>query len=199
MTNLTPKFCKCHASIDTQSGAVLPVALILLIVLTFAGLSSAKRATTHDVIAQNLRVNEVAQQSAEAALRHCEAVVIDRVDNAGAKFPNDVVRIGAVEIDAPESAMALWQQPANWAAASAHLIQAPPVYSANVRAESQGAPPPQCIAEPMTNNRYLITARGHSADATFDANGRLITGAEVWLQSILSPQVPVQSAGGGHA
>ena len=66
-----------------QAGAVLPVALILLVVLTFAGLSAAKRSTTHDVIAQNLRVNEVAQQSAESALRYCEAVVMDLVDNAG--------------------------------------------------------------------------------------------------------------------
>jgi Tfp pilus assembly protein PilX len=175
------------------------VALILLIVLTFAGLSSAKRATTHDVIAQNLRINEVAQQSAEAALRHCEAVVIDLVDNAGAMFPADAARVGNAEIATPEHPAALWLQPANWAAASARLIQAPPVYSVNVRADSQGIPPPQCIAERLTNNRYLVTARGHSADATFDANGRLITGAEVWLQSILSPQIPVQSPGGGLA
>lgn len=199
MTNPAPGTRKALASRHTQDGAVLPVAMILLIVLTFAGLSSARRATTHDVIAQNLRINEVAQQSAEAALRHCEAVVMDLVDNAGATFPADAARVGNTEIATPEDPAALWSQPANWAAASARLIQAPPVYSANVRAASRGIPPPQCIAEPMANGRYLVTARGHSADATFDANGRLITGAEVWLQSILSPQIPVQSAGGGLA
>ena len=182
-----------------QAGAVLPVALILLVVLTFAGLSAAKRSTTHDVIAQNLRVNEVAQQSAESALRHCEAVVMDLVDNAGANFVADAARVGKVEIPDPEFHTALWLQPANWSAAGVNLISAPMAFSAEVRIEAQGVPPPQCIAEPMANNRYLVTARGHSADATFDANGRLITGAEVWLQSILSPQIPVQSAGGGLA
>ncbi len=182
-----------------QNGAVLPVALILLVVLTFAGLSAARRATTHDVIAQNLRLNEVAQQSAESALRHCEAVVMDLVDNAGANFAADAARVGTVEIPTPESPTALWQQPANWSAASVNRISAPMAFTAEVRVESQGIPAPQCIAEPMTNGRYLVTARGHSADATFDAGGRLATGAEVWLQSILSPQIPVQSAGGGNA
>lgn len=199
MTNPAPGTRKALASRHTQHGAVLPVAMILLIVLTFAGLSSAKRATTHDAIAQNLRINEVAQQSAEAALRHCEAVVMDLVDNAGKGFPADAARVGKVAIATPESPSALWLQPANWSAAGVNLISAPMAFSAEVRIEAQGVPPPQCIAEPMANNRYLVTARGHSADATFDANGRLITGAEVWLQSILSPQIPVQSAGGGLA
>jgi Tfp pilus assembly protein PilX len=199
MTDPAPGTRKALASKHTQDGAVLPVAMILLIVVTFAGLSSAKRATTHEVIAQNLRISEVAQQNAEAALRHCEAVVMDLVDNSGTTFPADAARVGNTAIAAPEDQAALWLQPASWAAASTNLIHAPLVYSANVRSESQGAPPPQCIAEPMTDNRYLVTARGHSADATFEANGRLITGAEVWLQSILSPQIPVQSPGGGLA
>lgn len=184
---------------NQQNGAVLPVALILLVVLTFAGLSAAKRATTHDVIAQNLRVNEVAQQSAESALRHCEAVVMDLVDNAGANFPQDAQRVGKVAIASPEVGTALWLQAASWSAASVNRISAPMAFAAEVRAQSQGVPAPQCIAEPMTNGRYLVTARGHSADATFAAGGRLATGAEVWLQSILTPQIPVQSAGGGNA
>lgn len=173
-----------------QAGVVLPVALILLVVLTFAGLSAAKRSTTHDVIAQNLRVNEVAQQSAESALRYCEAVVMDLVDNAGKNYVADAARVGKVEIPNPESVNALWLQPANWSAASVNRISAPMAFAATVRVESQGIPPPQCIAEAMTNRRYLITARGHSADATFNAGGGLATGAEVWLQSILSPQIP---------
>lgn len=181
-----------------QAGAILPVALILLIVLTLAGLSSAKRATTHDVVAQNLRVTEVAQLSAESGLRHCEAVVVDLVDNAGTNHSLDAPRVGKVVIADPETATALWLQPANWSAGSAHRILAPMVFDADVRAEAKGVPPPQCIAEPLSNKRYLITARGHSADATFNANGRLLTGSEVWLQSILSPQTPVQSAGGGN-
>lgn len=182
--------CLNPLSRNQQNGAVLPVALILLVVLTFAGLSAAKRATTHDVIAQNLRVNEVAQQSAESALRHCEAVVMDLVDNAGANFVADAARVGVVEIPDPAFANALWQQPASWTAASANRILAPMAFAAEVRAGSQGIPPPQCIAEPMPNGRYLVTARGHSADATFNAAGQLATGAEVWLQSILSPRIP---------
>jgi Tfp pilus assembly protein PilX len=187
------------ASSSRQAGAVLPVALVLLVVMTIAGLLSARRATTNDAIAHNLRVNEIAQQSAESALRHCEAVVIDMVDNAGANHPNDVMRVGSTEIADPQTATALWLQPANWADGSANRIVAPLSFDAGVRAESRGVPPPHCIAEALANGRYLITARGLSADATFDANGRLESGSEVWLQSILSPQVPIQSAGGGNA
>lgn len=188
-----------QAAAQRQTGSVLPVALILLIVLTFAGLSSARRANTHELVAHNLRVNEVAQQSAEAGLRHCEAVVMDAVDNAGLGYPNEVARLGTVVINDPGSAGALWKQPQHWNAASPHRILAPMVFDANTRQEAQGVPPPQCVAEPMPSGRFLITARGHSADATFDANGRLLTGAEVWLQSILSPQTPVRSSGGGNA
>ena len=188
-----------QASRSQQVGAVLPVALVLLIIVTIAGLQSARRATTHDVIAHNLRVNEVAQQSAESALRHCEAVVIDLVDNAGAAYPAEVARLGTAVIADPEVVTALWLQPASWAVGSVNRILAPMNFNAAVRADSQGIPPPQCIAEPLTNNRYLITARGLSADATFDTNGRLLSGAEVWLQSVLSPKTPVQSTEGGNA
>lgn len=194
-----PGACAAPTPKSQQAGAVLPVALVLLVVMTIAGLLSARRAITHDAIAHNLRVNAVAQQSAESALRHCEAVVIDQVDNAGAAYPAEVARLGTVVIAEPEVATALWLQPASWAAGSANRIHAPMNFNASVRANSQGIPPPQCIAEPLTNNRYLITARGLSGDATFDANGLLLSGAEVWLQSILSPQTPVQSAGGGNA
>ena len=181
-----------------QTGVVLPVALILLLVLTIAGLTAAKRANTHDAITQNLRVSNVAQQSAESALRYCEAVVIDMVDNAGVNFAADASRVGKVGITSPEFPTALWLQPANWTTASPNRILAPLNFAAAVSADSRAIPPPQCIAEPMTNKRYLITARGFSVDATFGAGGRLATGAEVWLQSILSPQIPVQSAGGGN-
>lgn len=182
-----------------QAGAVLPVALVLLVVMTIAGLVSAKRAATHDMIAHNLRANEVAQMSAESALRHCEAVVIDMVDNGGTTYAADVGRVSTTEIANPETPNALWLQPASWADSSANRIVAPLSFNASVRADSQGVPPPQCIAQALTSRRYLITARGLSADATFDANGQLVSGSEVWLQSILTPEIPTQSAGGGNA
>lgn len=62
-------------------GIALPVVLILLVAVAFAGLLAARRSTTVEEITNNARLIHVARQAAQSALRYCEAVVIDTVES----------------------------------------------------------------------------------------------------------------------
>ncbi|MFO3797328.1 MAG: hypothetical protein ACK8QZ_08605, partial [Anaerolineales bacterium] len=56
---------------------------------------------------------------------------------------------------------------------------------------------PTCLIQLMTEDRFLITARGLSNDAVI-VNNELTRGSEIWLQSVLSPSVPTKSISGGN-
>jgi type IV pilus assembly protein PilX len=179
-------------------GVVLPVVLILLLILAFVGLFAARRSASVEEISNNARVNQVAWQSAQSGLRHCEAVVMDDVD--GSQLFNADVRKRiqtSTLLSGPDDTNAQWDQIVNWAAGSTMLIEAP-VTEQSASKALQGAPVPRCIAEALEGGRFLITARGLSAGSTFNANGQLEGGAEVWLQSIISPRVPTRSSEGGY-
>lgn len=177
-------------------GLALPVVLILLVVMAFAGLLAARRSATVEEISNNARVNQVAWLSAQSGLRYCEAVVIDAVDS-GSRFDATVkqrVRTTAIaDANAPQAA---WARLTNWADNSPILITAP-VAEQNASAALQGAPAPRCMAELLQDGRYLVTARGLSAGTSFNGSGQLLGGAEVWLQSVISPE-PVRFNGNGY-
>ncbi len=177
-------------------GLALPVVLVLLLVMAFAGLLAARRSATVEEISNNARVHQVAWLSAESGLRYCEAVVIDSVEGGG-RF-EDVIkqRVGTTTIADASDRNAAWSRIANWADTSAVLITAP-VAGQNASAALQGAPAPRCLAEPLADGRYLVTARGLSAGASFNGSGQLLGGAEVWLQSVISPE-PVHFNGKGY-
>lgn len=180
-----------------QHGIVLPVVLVLLVVMSFVGLLAARRSATVEEISNNARVNQVAWLSAETALRYCEAVVIDRVE-AGGRFDVAVgARVQSTQLTGPEDNTAAWRDLAKWDESSAELILVP-VVDADASATLKHAPAPRCIAQAMQGDRYLVTARGLSVGATFNASGQLVSGAEVWLQSTIAPEIPLRSAGGGY-
>lgn len=177
----------------TQRGVVLPIALIMLVIISFAGLLAARNSATFEQFSNNMRTNQVARVSAEDALRHCERIAIDSVD-AGAAFPNEVLKIVAAEVtgdDVSAIKAGVWNTPANWGSASGNLITFARAYDSDVQTTTaQRANDPSCIIQRMVNDRFLITSRGLSADAQVNANGLLVEGSEVWLQSILTPTIP---------
>lgn len=179
------------------NGVVLPVVLIMLVVLAFAGLLAARRGAGLQEVSTNARVRQSAEFSAQTALRQCEAIVIDVVDNHGVVHGEQHKRFGSKELTDTNDADALWRNPDNWMEGAAHPIR---VDSTNTEVSSaaQRLPPAHCLIEPMRGDRYLITARGLSAGARFDKDGRLEGGSEIWLQSVISPKVPVRSGEGGY-
>lgn len=185
-----------------QRGVALAVVLILLVVIAFAGMVAARRSANVEEITNNSRVAQVAQLAAQSALSYCEAVVIDAVDGGAL---HDVTTKSRV-VTAPELADAnapggKWGVLANWRPGSNLVIEVP-IQESGASVALSTAAHPTCMAEAMTNNRYLITARGLSAGAEIDAvTGRLVgnAGSEVWLQAVISPDVPVlTSTGDGY-
>lgn len=180
-----------------QSGVVLPIALILLVIISFAGLFAARNSATHEQFSNNIRTMNLARQAAELGLRYCEAVVIDKVNNDGETFPADVLKVIEPAVPVADISAATWNNHANWLAANANLITAPVTYDANVDAAVELVNAPTCLAELITDDKYVVTARGLSNDATLDGNGRLSRGSEIWLQAILTPNAPLASNTGG--
>lgn len=76
-----------------QRGAILVIALIMLLLLTIIGLTSIRGTSLQESMSGNLRDTNISLQAAEAALRKGEAIVTD-------KFVNNT--LGTLE-DAPLS------------------------------------------------------------------------------------------------
>jgi Tfp pilus assembly protein PilX len=185
-----------------ESGVVLPIALIMLVIISFAGLLAARNSASYEQFSNNMRTNQVARQSAEAALRYCERVAIDQVENEGVNYATDAGKIVSTTLTSDASiSNGAWNTKVNWKDAAANLIEVTLDPGSNVSdaAKSKYATnPPTCIIQPLINDRFLITVRGLSNDASVDSDGVLESGSEVWLQSILTSGVPIKSASGGN-
>ena len=200
------------SSKNSSRGIVLPMALIMLVIISFAGLLAARNSATFEQFSNNMRTNQVSRVAAEEALRYCERIAIDSVDG-GSNFPLDAGKVLTAEIADDEVATisgGAWNTRSNWAPGAANLITVTPQYgsgvydgtdTSNPLRDARLKNPPTCIIQPMVNDRFLVTSRGLSSDATVVANGAaagtLSSGSEVWLQSILSPTIPVLSANNG--
>ncbi len=181
---------------DSTRGVALPVALILLVVLSLGAVLASRRAAVLEEVTHGTRTTQVAHLAAQSGLRFCEAVVVDIVDSDGATHGALAPKLGQVVLDEVDHGQALWPVLVNWRANATHRIDVP-VADQDASAALGRVPAPQCMAEPMTQGRFLITARGLSANTSFDDDGQLLSGSEVWLQSVIAPNVPIPSASGG--
>lgn len=181
-------------------GVVLPIALIMLVIVSFAGLLAARNSATFEQFSNNMRTNQVARTAAEDALRYCERVARASVEGSAA-FGSDPTRINSTVVIPNDTEAAIsagiWNTRSNWVAGAANLITYNPQFDGNVQTSAQLRNDPTCIIQSMVNDRFLITARGLSNDAAVDGNGLLTAGSEVWLQSILTPIVPTLSTNNG--
>ncbi len=180
---------------SAERGVVLPIALIMLVIISFAGLLAARNSASFEQFSNNLRTNQVARVSAEDALRQCERIARASVEGSAA-FGGDVGRIDAANVISGDTEAAIsagiWNTGSNWVAGAANLITVTPSYTgSDAQSTAQIRNPPTCIIQAMVNDRFLITSRGLSNDAVVEAGtGQLREGSEVWLQSILTPLVP---------
>lgn len=195
---------RCHTPTNARSserGVVLPIALIMLVIISFAGLLAARNSATFEQFSNNMRTNQVARVSAEDALRYCERIARASVEGSAA-FGTDVDRVEDTNVISADTEAAisggLWNTRANWSSTGANLITVTPSYTGSeAQSNAQLRNAPTCIIQAMVNDRFLITSRGLSNDAAVDANGLLTAGSEVWLQSILTPVVPTLCANNG--
>jgi Tfp pilus assembly protein PilX len=182
-----------------QRGVVLPIALIMLVIISFAGLLAARNSATFEQFSNNLRTNQVARTSAEDALRQCERIARASVEESAA-FLTDAAKIVDTDIAGDTQdliAGGIWNIKANWAPGALNLITVTPSYVTNVGNSARIRNAPTCIIQTMSNDRFLITSRGLSNDAVVDAAGGFLTsGSEVWFQAILTPLVVTASPSG---
>lgn len=179
------------------------MALIMLVIISFAGLLAARNSATFEQFSNNMRTNQVARVSAEDALRRCEQIAIDSADNKGTTYPTEAAKIVETKITSDDETAiraGAWNVSSNWITDAQDLIEITPEFGDQVGKGLQDArleKNPTCIIQAMVNDRFLVTARGLSSDAVLATDGTLSAGSEVWLQSILTPSLPILSNGSG--
>jgi len=167
-----------------QRGAVLVVALILLLAVSLIGVMAIRDAISGEQVAKSLRSHAAALQSAELAIRYCEDQLIH---HAGGQL-----------IVLPVPDQELWKTRAHWQPDGAKVNVVPAdVAGASERSGSAGrrtgAFLPRCMVETLRlpqqeggpSNAFRVTAVGYSTDYREGAGARPMAGAEAWLQSVV--------------
>lgn len=194
-----------HSKIPSaQRGISLIIVLILVVVIGLTASSAMRSATSSQRVTNNVRMDNMAQQYAEAALRFCEAQMA--IPNTiPAPIPaRDGRLLNPPLVDFNAGVAPAWLNPVSWrGAAAAPMV---PIHAAATRialtagqvssAASSYTPTklPECIVEiqriggvATPFNVTVVTARGFSTDYREDAaTGATTNGSVVWLQSILN-------------
>lgn len=181
-----------------QRGIVLPLALVLLLVISILGVMAIGNSTQSEKTIQSLRSNAMAQQGAEIALRYCEDLTMEKIDNPATSQYSAAqkAKVSETSLTDQNDADALWTKSASWKSAADNptatdnttLIKLPEaVYKNGVAGGLKIAP--SCVVQKLGSASYLITARGLGNDALLDGStGKATAGAEVWLQSVITPE-----------
>jgi type IV pilus assembly protein PilX len=190
-----------------QGGVSLIIVLIMLVIIGLTSAAAMRSATSAEKVTNSVRLQNLAQQYAEAALRYCEAQLA---------LPAPVATLDAANIVTTYSGdpnpPVAWQNTQTWgggggANASLTVTPASWVYSADSTNLRPGRRP-ECVVErrfftmasaaavtafQLANagvdppSSYLITARGFSTDYTpLAGGGTTESGSVVWLQSQIS-------------
>lgn len=123
-----------------QSGAILFVSLILLLVLTLIGVTAMKTTTLQEKMASSHRQRAIAMQAAEAAVRQAEVWLVNNVTKISdlARFDGSDELYAAVTSAgcAPAHAGLTWdyRNPAKWSSANSDRV---PVAVAGIRSVYQ--------------------------------------------------------------
>lgn len=185
---------------NCQSGVVLVVSLILIVILSLLGTFAIRNAGQSERSINGVRSVEVAREAAETALRYCEQVAIyDGDGKAYSEYGETNVQtkiISTPMITGELDTNAAWRSADNWKGVAP--IQVPATYTTKHSGGSAAtdvvslANKPLCVIQKINNTTtnlqgYLITARGFANNASFDsATGKAKQGAEAWLQSVLT-------------
>ncbi|HYS12401.1 MAG TPA: PilX N-terminal domain-containing pilus assembly protein [Burkholderiaceae bacterium] len=144
---------------NAERGVVLPLALVMLVMVTLIAVIALRSVTSEERISANLRASSVAFEQAELSLRFCEQIAL-----VGGAPLNDA------RIDSTSTVGLAWRDPNNWKTTNTKLQQPPPAqYQYSMRQVS----PPACLIEAVRapldptvastrvdNSAYTVTARG---------------------------------------
>ena len=172
--------------------------MIMVVIIGLTSASAIRNATSGERVTNNVRMQGMAQQYAEAALRFCEIEVrkgsadrVAKLRDINIALTNYVVGQASFQVSP-----APWEMTTTWvgvgvagdASNSKYTLDEAQIKSVN--SSITPANRPQCVAEKQQMQdlqwAWVITARGFSPDYSFDAGtGQTKSGSVVWLQSIL--------------
>lgn len=166
-----------------QRGIALLVVLVMVTLISLGAAATLKQTLQAELIGQHVRMESVAWQAAQQALRHCEAASLQQP-------PGITIQAAPA---APEDQPA-WALFSYWRDDAGHPSLATRVPTPPGASTGDPAPPrPQCMAgysQADTVRLITITARGFSPDYQGDAQGRTLQGSVVWLQSTIAASEP---------
>jgi len=174
-----------------QRGISLIIVLIMLVIIGLTSAAAIRSATSGEKLSNNMRVQNLAQQYAEAALRFCEAEVAKAdADRRPTLMEAKIFTPANLAVATPATQ---WNDPATWNNTGGAKDSLTPIPVDQLKSVDSSFSPtvlPQCVAEKQVMNdlkiAYVITARGFSPDYTADAaTGATTSGSVVWLQSTL--------------
>jgi Tfp pilus assembly protein PilX len=158
-----------------QGGVALIVALIILMVIGLTSASVMRGALSADMVANNNRVQTLATQAAQIALRYCER--------------QSELDAGGTQAALPPAPPAYWSDHAHWSEERTGIYEVPIDYMQSEDGTRWSSPLPQCMTQRISvgpgKTGYQVTARGFSPGYEADQNGRTDAGAVVWLQSTI--------------
>lgn len=172
-----------------QDGVSLIIVLIMLVVIGLTSAAAIRNATSSERVTNNVRMQNLAQQYAESALRYCEAQI--------AKADTDETRVATLKeaniFETAFGAAAQWNMAITWTGAGGASASLTAVPEAQIKSTDSSFRPttlPQCVVEKQVledgQRAYVITGRGFSPDYTANAGtGATTGGSVVWLQSTL--------------
>jgi len=173
---LTVRRAQSRVSSHQQKGVALMVALVMLVIIGLASVSIMRGALSSDLVANNTRVQALASQAAQIALRYCE-------DQTA--LPAPVITI------LPAAPADEWSTFGNWSDAN-KAFAVPDDYMQSANSTFSYDTKPQCMAQLTAIGNppqpaYKVTARGFSPDYSA-VDGNTKSGSVVWLQSTLALQ-----------
>lgn len=178
------KRCTAHLP-ERQSGVSLIIVLIMLVIIGLTSAAAIRNATSGEKVTNNIRLQNLAQQYADAALRFCEGE-LSKPDGVLPADGGRVASLAAANI-LPYGSDG-WNQSGTWTGvggASASLTVLPVSQVMSIDSTFQPSKLPECVVEagPVTDS-FVVTARGFSTDYAADStSGKTTNGSVVWLQS----------------
>ena len=175
-----------------QTGVVLVIALVMLVVISLLATLSIRNAVSTESVSGNVRTTQLASQAAEIALRYCEDAAIQINSGTGTMAVTPAMILDYVS---PPR----WRDPAaNWdgTGSSASVVIVPTASVNQAGGTVTFNRLPECMVERVpvvaasgvisNTSTYTITARGFGPEvAAVDAARTRPTGSEVWMQSTI--------------
>lgn len=171
-------------SAKAEKGVALIVAMIVLVIIGLTSVSVMRGALSSDQLVNNNRVQTLASQAAQIALRYCEVQ---------ANLPGKPAGFHLGLVSAPNDMD--WLKYSNWSSGNNIVNDVPDDYMETAESTFGATKAPQCIAQcavlPDGKTKVLQTnSRGFSPDySDEDDDGYADTGSVVWLQSTVYPAI----------